>query len=61
MSCSSILRNAKEIEERLRVSEEEIRLAMEQMGRVICLYDIKTHMLTMPAAYVKNTAFPPIG
>lgn len=47
----------KEIEERLRVSEEEIRLAMEQMGRVICLYDIKTHMLTMPAAYVKKHGF----
>ena len=30
---------------------------MEQMGRVICLYDIKTHMLTMPAAYVKKHGF----
>lgn len=47
----------KEMEERLRVSEEEIRIAMEQMGRAVCLYDVATHMLTMPAAYVEKHGF----
>ena len=47
----------KVMEERLRVSEEEMRIAMEQMGRAVCLYDVKTHMLTMPDAYVKKHGF----
>ena len=40
---------AKLTEEALRVHEEELRIAMSQMGRMICEYDVAAKRLTLPA------------
>ena len=41
----------KEAEEALRVHEQELKLAMSQIGSMLCEYDLATKVLTMPAAY----------
>ncbi|MDO5112082.1 MAG: response regulator [Clostridia bacterium] len=45
-------------EEALRVHEEELMLAMSQIGRMICEYDPNTHTLTMPEDYAKLYGVP---
>lgn len=48
----------KEMEERLRVNDEELQLAITQMGKTICLYDVLTRTLTMPEAYARKHGLP---
>ncbi len=40
--------------ESLRIHEEELKIAMSQMGKMICEYDIKTKTLTMPDDLAKR-------
>ena len=44
----------KALEEELRVTQEETRIAMAQMGKMICYYDIRRHTYTMPHEYAVN-------
>ena len=48
----------KRMEEALRASEEELRLAMSQTGRVICRYDIPTGTLSVPEEYAAKHGIP---
>lgn len=48
----------KKLEEELRVNEAETRLAMAQMGKMVCLYDVSKKLLTMPPAYAAKHGFP---
>ncbi len=41
-------------EEAIRVHEQELKLAMSQIGRMICEYDPNTHTLSMPEAYASR-------
>ena len=41
-------------EEALRVHEEELGIAMSQMGKMICEYDVQAKTLTLPEAYAKS-------
>lgn len=49
-------------EEAARIHEAEMRLAMAQMGKMICEYSFSTGLLTVPEAYANRfnvpTAFP---
>lgn len=47
-----------ESEERLRINEQEMRLALAQMGKMVLLYDVQTRTLTMPAAYAGKHGMP---
>lgn len=40
-----------ELREKLWQSEEELRFTLAQMGKMICRYDVRTRMLTVPPAY----------
>ena len=44
----------KETEERLLLSEEEKTLALSQIGKMICLYDVEAHTLTVPKAFASK-------
>ena len=44
----------KAAEEAARVHEAEMRLAMSQLGKMICEYDVKTRTLIVPEAYAKR-------
>jgi diguanylate cyclase (GGDEF) domain len=48
----------KEMEEELRVSREELQIAVSQMGKTICSYDIPTRTLTMPPEYAARHHLP---
>lgn len=48
----------REMEERVRVSREELQLALAQMGRVVCTYDIPSHTLTLPEEYARRHGVP---
>ncbi len=50
----------KQMEEALRISEEETKLAMAQMGKMICRYDVATRTLTMPLAYAEKHGLPQV-
>ncbi|MEG0392788.1 MAG: PAS domain-containing protein, partial [Anaerovoracaceae bacterium] len=47
----------RESEEKLRISNEETRVAMAQMGKMICRYDFFTDTLTMPQVYAQKYGF----
>ena len=47
-------------EKALRVREQEIELAMAQMGKMILLYDIRTKTLTMPEQYARKHGIPAV-
>lgn len=48
----------KRMEESLRISEEEIKLAMAQMGKMVCRYDVATRTLTVPQTYAQLHELP---
>ena len=48
----------KAAEEAARVHEEEMRLAMAQLGKMICEYNLETRTLTMPKAYAEQFGMP---
>lgn len=52
--------NRMEMEERLRASEEEMRLAMSQMGKMICVFDPAQRTLTLPETYAKDYGAPSV-
>jgi diguanylate cyclase (GGDEF)-like protein len=48
----------KHLQEELQESNRLLELAINQMGKVICRYDLKTHTLYMPEAYAKQHNVP---
>lgn len=50
----------KQAEEGLRIHEEELKLAMSQIGKMICEYDPNTHTLTMPESYANRYGLPTV-
>lgn len=48
----------KKIEEQARVSREALQLAVSQTGKMICLYDIPSRVLTVPEEYSKKHGVP---
>jgi len=44
----------KELEEQLRLSREELQLAVSRMGKLICRYDIPSRTLTLPEEYARK-------
>ncbi len=50
----------REAEEQLRINNEEIKLAMSQMGKMILLYDVRAGTLTMPEAYARKHGQPSV-
>ena len=47
-----------EMQEQLRVSREALQQSISNIGRVVCDYDITTHVLTLPREYAKKHGFP---
>lgn len=48
----------KRIEEQLRLSREELQIAVSRMGRILAHYDIPTRTLVLPEAYAKTHGIP---
>ena len=57
--CTDVTRR-RELEDQLRASEEEVRMAMSQMGKMICLYDPVIRVLTLPEACAKLFGTPSV-
>ncbi len=57
--CMDITRR-KEMEEQLRISEEERTITMAQIGKTVCLYDVASRTLTMPEAYARKHGLPSV-
>ena len=46
--------------EQVRINEEETRLSMAQMGKMICRYDVASRTLTVPQAYADKYGLPTV-
>ena len=51
----------KQTEQVLRVHQEEIKLALSQMSRIIAEFDIENRTLTLPDIYYQEYDFPPVA
>ncbi len=50
----------KHLQDELRESNRLLELSINQMGKVICRYDLKEHTLSMPEAYAKQHKVPQV-
>lgn len=44
--------------ERQRIDEDALRLSMEQMGKIVCLYDVAARTLVMPKSFAAMRGLP---
>ncbi len=52
--------NRAEMEERLRINEEEIRLSLSKMGKMTFLLDVPLRQLTLPEEYAHSHGLPQV-
>ena len=57
LTCTDIT-TLKLVAERQRIDEDALRLSMEQMGKIICLYDVAARTLVMPKSFAAMRGLP---